>query len=98
MGARESGRDKATVRVLAASRSVSAVRRAHLVVVTEKGRGAYDAAMRFQAPWADRLSEGLSMEDIEAARRVVAALRKKLEAHGRMGVPAAPDASNRGSP
>src|SRR5437868_741831 len=41
-------------------------RRAQLVVLTEKGRQAFDAAMRLQVPWVDGLSDGLSLEDIEA--------------------------------
>jgi hypothetical protein len=35
--------------------------------------------MRAQAPWADRLSEDLAIEDIDTTRRVVAELRKQLE-------------------
>src|ERR1700736_1721979 len=46
-------------------------RRAQLVVLTDKGRQAFDAAMRLQAPWANSLSEALSADDIEAVRRVV---------------------------
>src|SRR5882762_6890358 len=34
-------------------------RRAQLVVLTEKGRQAYAAAMGLQAPWINRLSDGL---------------------------------------
>lgn len=54
-------------------------RRAQLVVMTEKGRKTFDAAMRLQAPWADGLAEGLKVEDIEIARHIIMALRKKLE-------------------
>jgi DNA-binding MarR family transcriptional regulator len=54
-------------------------RRAQLVVLTDKGRQIYEAAMRLQAPWIDGLSDGLLIEDIEAAHRAIAALRKKLE-------------------
>ena len=54
-------------------------RRAQLVVLTEKGRQAYDAAMRLQAPWINSLADGLDVEEIETVRRVVAALRSKLE-------------------
>ncbi len=57
-------------------------RRAQLVVLTDKGRKTYDAAMRLQAPWADSLAEGLSVEDIETAHRIIMALRKKLEGNG----------------
>ena len=54
-------------------------RRASLVVLTEKGRRAFDEAGRVQAPWANDLSEGLAIKDIDTTRRVVTALRKKLE-------------------
>ena len=54
-------------------------RRASLVVLTEKGRRTYEEASRVQAPWANALSEDLAIKDIETTRRVVAALRKKLE-------------------
>jgi DNA-binding MarR family transcriptional regulator len=53
-------------------------RRAHLVVLTDRGREAFDAAMRLQAPWANRLAEGLALEDLAATQRVVAALRARL--------------------
>jgi DNA-binding MarR family transcriptional regulator len=54
-------------------------RRAQLVVLTAKGRQAYDAAMRLQAPWINRLADGLPVKDIETVRRVVIALRQKIE-------------------
>lgn len=54
-------------------------RRAQLVVLTDKGKRAFDAAMRLQAPWVDSLSEGLVVKDIETAHRVVAALRQRLD-------------------
>jgi DNA-binding MarR family transcriptional regulator len=54
-------------------------RRAQLVVLTDKGRQAFDAAMRLQAAWVNRLSDGLSVEDLEAAHRVIKGLRKNLE-------------------
>jgi DNA-binding MarR family transcriptional regulator len=54
-------------------------RRAQLVVLTDKGRQTFAAAMRLQAPWINHLSEGLAVEDMEAIRRVAAALRAKLE-------------------
>jgi DNA-binding MarR family transcriptional regulator len=57
-------------------------RRASLVVLTEKGRRMFDEASRVQAPWANGLSEGLAIKDIDTTRRVVAALRKKLELNG----------------
>ncbi|RXH36655.1 MarR family transcriptional regulator [Bradyrhizobium nanningense] len=56
-------------------------RRAQLVVLTDKGRRAFDAAMALQAPWVNGLSEGLSVKDLQTVHRVVTALRKKLESH-----------------
>jgi DNA-binding MarR family transcriptional regulator len=54
-------------------------RRAQLVVLTDKGRRAFEAAMNLQAPWVNNLSVGLSVKDIETVHRVVTAMRKKLE-------------------
>ena len=51
-----------------------------LVVLTKKGRQAFDAAMRLQAPWSDRLSAGLAAKDLETAHRVMLALRDNLSA------------------
>ncbi len=56
-------------------------RRAQLVVLTDKGRQAFDAAMRLQAPWINSLSDGLSIKDVQTFRRVVMALREKLESN-----------------
>jgi DNA-binding MarR family transcriptional regulator len=52
--------------------------RAQLVVLTDKGKAAYDAAMRLQAPWINNLSDGLSIADIKAMHRVIAAMRRTL--------------------
>jgi DNA-binding MarR family transcriptional regulator len=54
-------------------------RRAQLVVLTDKGKRAFEAAMELQAPWVNGLSDGLSVKEIETVHRVVGALRKKLE-------------------
>ena len=54
-------------------------RRAQLVVLTDKGRRAYEAAMRLQAPWVNNLADGLTVRDMETAHRVITALRHKLE-------------------
>jgi DNA-binding MarR family transcriptional regulator len=54
-------------------------RRAQLVVLTDKGRQAFDAAMRLQAPWVNGLSDGLAVKDIETTRNVMRTLRRKLE-------------------
>jgi DNA-binding MarR family transcriptional regulator len=57
-------------------------RRAQLVVLTEKGRRAFEAAMELQAPWINDLSDGLSVKDIRTVHRVIMALRDKLEGNG----------------
>jgi len=57
-------------------------RRAQLVVLTEKGKQTFEAAMRLQAPWINRLSEGFSLKDIQTMHRVIIALRQKLEGNG----------------
>lgn len=53
--------------------------RAKLIVLTKRGRGAYDAVSRLQAPWVNTLASGLSTKDLTAAARVLNALIKKLE-------------------
>ena len=57
-------------------------RRAQLVVLTDKGREAFAAAMRLQAPWVNRLAEGLAAADLATFRDVIANLRSKLDADG----------------
>ncbi len=54
-------------------------RRGQLVVLTDKGKRAFEAAMTIQAPWVNRLSDGLSAKDIETVHRVVTAVQKKLD-------------------
>jgi DNA-binding MarR family transcriptional regulator len=54
-------------------------RRAQLVILTGKGKRAFDAAMDLQAPWVNGLSAGLAVKDIETVHRVITALRRKLE-------------------
>ncbi|MDH2383817.1 MarR family winged helix-turn-helix transcriptional regulator [Bradyrhizobium sp. CER78] len=54
-------------------------RRAQLVVLTDKGRQAFDAAMRLQLPWVNNLADGLSLKDIETMAHVVTTLRGRLE-------------------
>ena len=60
-------------------------RRAQLVMLTEKGRRTFDAAMELQAPWVNDLADGLSVKDIETVHRVLAALRQRLEVDGQAG-------------
>ena len=57
-------------------------RRAQLVVLTDKGRRTFEAAMELQAPWVNDLSNGLPVKDIETVHRLITALRKKLEGDG----------------
>jgi DNA-binding MarR family transcriptional regulator len=57
-------------------------RRAQLVVLTDKGKQTFDAAMHLQAPWINNLSEGLLVKDIQTMHRVIIALRQKLEGNG----------------
>ena len=54
-------------------------RRAQLVLLTDRGKHAFDAAMDLQAPWVNDLANGLSVRDIATVRRVVTTLRRKLE-------------------
>ncbi|APO67498.1 MarR family transcriptional regulator protein [Rhizobium gallicum] len=56
-------------------------RRAQLVVLTDKGKQTFETAMRLQAPWVNRLSEGLQVEDIKTTHTIMKALRSKLEGH-----------------
>lgn len=53
-------------------------KRAHLVVLTGKGRKAYAAASAREAPWANALAAGLSAEEIAAARHVLTTLMERL--------------------
>jgi DNA-binding MarR family transcriptional regulator len=54
-------------------------RRAKLVVLTKKGRAAFEAVDRRQKPWADSLSKGLKARDIASAARIIETLRARLE-------------------
>jgi len=60
-------------------------RRAQLVVLTQKGRRAFDAAMELATPWLNALSDGLSVDDVAAFHRVLATLRRNLEEEGEAG-------------
>lgn len=57
-------------------------RRAQLVVLTGRGREIYDAAIARYDPRVDRLAEGLEVDDIKTAHRVMTALRETLEGNG----------------
>ena len=54
-------------------------RRAQLVVLTDEGGQAFEAAMRLQAPWVNRLADGLSVNEIKAAHRVMTKLQANLD-------------------
>ncbi|AGK57334.1 MarR family transcriptional regulator [Hyphomicrobium denitrificans 1NES1] len=54
-------------------------RRAQLIVLTRKGQQTFDAAIRLYDPKVSAFAEGLAIEDIETAHRVLMTLRKKLE-------------------
>src|SRR5262245_44984759 len=60
-------------------------RRAQLIMLTDKGRRSYDAAMELQAPWVNRLSEGVAVRDLETVHRVIKALRERLEGNEEVG-------------
>src|SRR5216684_5852457 len=50
-------------------------RRAQLLVLTDKGRQTFDAAMRLQGPWVNSLSDGILVKEIQIVNRVIIALR-----------------------
>lgn len=56
-------------------------RRAQLVLLTDKGKRTLDNAMRLQAPWINKVSEGVMLKDIQTFQGVITALRQKLENH-----------------
>ena len=53
-------------------------RRASLVVLTDRGEKAFGAAMRLQAPWINKLSEGLRVEDVRRTHSVLQGLLRLL--------------------
>ena len=55
-------------------------KRAHLVVLTPKGSKLFEAALKLQAPWANEISDGLTLEDIATANDVIGKLTTRLEA------------------
>lgn len=54
-------------------------RRAQLVLLTDKGREAYEAAMRLQAPWINKLAQGIPVADLATTHRVLLALSRNAE-------------------
>lgn len=63
-------------------------RRAQLVLLTDRGRRAFEAAMDLQAPWINGLADGVAVKDIQTVQRVVSALRDKLARNGEAEEPA----------
>jgi DNA-binding MarR family transcriptional regulator len=57
-------------------------RRAQLVILTDKGKEAFSAAMDVQTPWINRLADGLRVADIEATHKIISTLRRRLETKG----------------
>lgn len=55
-------------------------KRAHLVVMTQKGKELYESALNRQIPWVNALSKDLSSEDIAAAQKVIDHLKTHLDA------------------
>ena len=55
-------------------------RRAHLVVLTKRGKETFEAATKLQVPWVNTLADGVSLKDLATTQRVVAELCERLEA------------------
>lgn len=55
--------------------------RAKLVLLTPRGKTAYDAAMKRQAPWARNLASGIAAKEIEAATATLRTIRQRLDSH-----------------
>jgi DNA-binding MarR family transcriptional regulator len=53
--------------------------RAKLVLLTPRGKSAYDSATKRQEPWASSLANGLSIKQINAATATLQAIRQRLE-------------------
>ncbi|MEM7507367.1 MAG: MarR family transcriptional regulator [Pseudomonadota bacterium] len=54
-------------------------KRAHLIVLTQKGKELYEATIERQIPWVNKLSESLSPDDIATAQLVIGRLKTRLE-------------------
>lgn len=57
-------------------------KRAQLVVLTPCGRAVYDEALRLYDPQIDALAEGLTLDELRTAHRVMMALKQRLERDG----------------
>lgn len=54
-------------------------RRAQLVVLTDKGKQVFESAMRLQAPWINKLAQGITVADLATTHRVLLALHRNLQ-------------------
>jgi DNA-binding MarR family transcriptional regulator len=57
--------------------------RAKLVLLTPRGKAAYDAAVKRHGPLASSLSNGLSIEQVEAATETLRVIRQGVEGGSR---------------
>jgi DNA-binding MarR family transcriptional regulator len=53
--------------------------RAKLVLLTARGKAAYEAAMKRQGPWASELAAGLGATQIAAATTTLRTIRQRLD-------------------
>jgi DNA-binding MarR family transcriptional regulator len=60
--------------------------RAKLVLLTRRGKAAYDAAMKRQGRWASGLAEGLNVKQIETAIATLRTLRRRLDGREERGI------------
>ena len=54
-------------------------RSARLVVMTQKGQNAYEAALAAQVPWVNKLGEGFDANQIREAEAILEILKRRLE-------------------
>ena len=59
--------------------------RARLVLLTARGKAAYDAAMKRQEPWVGGLADGLKTAQIEMAVTTLRAIRRRLDSQAGQG-------------
>ena len=55
-------------------------KRARLILLTERGKAAYGAAMRRQTPWAKEIARGLTVKQIADATAVLRSVQQRLAA------------------
>jgi DNA-binding MarR family transcriptional regulator len=64
-------------------------RRAHLVVVTERGRAVFEQALEISTPWVNHIADGLTAEDVATAIRVLRAVKEGVDTFAYPNRPAA---------